>query len=600
MASTVNNFTIAVGTVNGTGSASSNAVLAKSLFRMGVPVAAKNLFPSNIAGLPTWFLIRLTEEGYQCRSENREVVVAMNPSTLVEDIASVAPGGVLLLDESVRKKEDIERDDITCFAVPFVEISREHAPDVRLRKLLANMVYVGVVSHLLDLDKDTVMEAIADQFSKKEKVVSLNQKVVQAGMDYAAEHLDRSTVPFKVEVREQSEKKLFIEGNTSMAMGALMGGCTVVAWYPITPSSGFCEEFIRLATEYRTDGEEKRFADVQAEDELASLGLVLGAGWAGARAMTATAGPGIALMGEFAGFGYYAEIPAVIFDVQRVGPSTGMPTRTQQSDVQLCAHLSHGDTEHVLLLPSGPEELYEFGQLAFDLAERLQTPIFVLTDLDMGMNSWMCKPLEYPEKGFDRGKVLDMEGLKKMESFNRYKDVDDDGIPYRTLPGTPHPLAPYFTRGSGHTTAAEYTEDPVEYQEVVDRIKKKIEGSVQWTPAPVEGGDAKADLGILHFGSTSFAVEEAMNLLSAEGIETRDLRIRAFPLHDEVVEFVQSCKVVFVAEQNRDGQLADLVRLKVPGSAGKIKKVLYYGGLPMAAGPIVEGVKANLEEPVRA
>lgn len=596
----INDFTINVATVNGSGSASSNTILAKSIFRMGVPVAPKNLFPSNIAGLPTWFVIRVSEKGYRCRSGSQQVLVALNAATAAKDVADIAPGGVLFVDEALPQAKAPGRDDVTVFSVPFAALAKDFAPDPRLRKLLANMVYVGVLTHMLELDEQVVMAVVEDQFAGKPKVVKLNQDVVRAGIAYAKEHYDPAQCPFRVERRDLTRDQLFVEGNAAAAMGCLMAGATFLAWYPITPSSSLCEEFIALAKKHRVDAQtgEHRYAAVQAEDELASLGLVLGAGWAGARSFTSTSGPGISLMAEFAGFGYYAEIPAVVFDVQRVGPSTGMPTRTQQGDITLCRFLSHGDTEHIVLLPAGPEELYAIGQQAFDVAERYQTPVFVLTDLDMGMNYWLCDPLPYPERGLDRGKVLDEAGLKKAASFARYKDVDGDGIPWRTLPGTHDSKAPYFTRGSGHTERAEYTEDAAEYQTVVDRIKRKIDGSVRDLPPPVVEGDPRCDVGILHYGSTRYAVDEARDVLAAEGLETRALRVRALPLHEQVVDFVQSCRVVYVVEQNRDGQMADLVRLKVPGSAGRIQKVLYYAGLPLAAEPIVQAVRAGAREPV--
>lgn len=594
-ASAINDFTINVATVNGSGSASSNTILAKSIFRMGVHVAPKNLFPSNIAGLPTWFLIRVTEKGYKCRSGTTEVGIALNAQTVADDVAGVAPGGVLIIDEKIAGK--VDREDITVFAVPFAELAKPFAPDPRLRKLLANMVYVGVAAHLLGLDEAVVNAVVAEQFSGKQKVVQLNQDVVAKGLEYAREHFDAASCPFKVETRDLTKGLMLMEGNTAAALGCLMGGCTFVGWYPITPSSSLCEETIKLAKRFRVDAQGKSaFASAQAEDELASLGLVLGAGWAGARSMTATAGPGISLMAEFAGFGYYAEIPGVVFDVQRVGPSTGMPTRTQQGDVRLCRYLSHGDTGHIVLLPAGCEELYEISQQAFDLAERYQTPVFVLSDLDMGMNLWETGELAYPEQDFDRGKVLDKAALEQVEEFARYKDVDGDGVPYRTLPGTRHPKAPYFTRGSGHTETAAYTEDSEEYQVVLDRIQKKIDGSVRHTPKPVLTGKADAPVGIIHYGSTAFAMDEAVDALDAEGLETRQLRIRALPLHDEVVEFVNSCKVVYVAEQNRDGQMADLIRLHMPEAADKIRKIRYYAGMPLSAAPIIDAVRAGAPE----
>jgi 2-oxoglutarate ferredoxin oxidoreductase subunit alpha len=593
-----NEFTLNIATVNGSGSASSNTILAKSIFRMGVPVAPKNLFPSNIAGLPTWFVIRVSELGWKARTGRNDLVIALNAETIVQDHEAVSEGGVLLAEEKVLKKVAELRDDITIVSCPMADLAKPHAPDPRLRKLLANMVYVGVATELMNLDHEVVMQTIADQFSGKQKVVKLNQDVVKEGIDWARANLPADIVAPTVETRDLTAGKLLIEGNTAAALGCLMGGCTFTGWYPITPSTSVCEELIAFADAFRTDeaSGEVRFASVQAEDELASLGLVLGAGWAGARAMTATSGPGISLMAEFAGFGYYAEIPAVVFDVQRVGPSTGMPTRTQQGDLTLCHFLSHGDTKHIVLMPAGPEELYELSQQAFDLAERYQTPVFVMTDLDMGMNLWMSDPLPYPERDFDRGKVLDKEALEQIGEFHRYADPDGDGVPYRTLPGTRHPKAPYFTRGSGHTAKAEYTEDSDQYKEVVDRIRVKIEGSISNTPKPVVGGDDASKVGIIHWGSTRYAVDEARAELTEEGIATRDLRVRALPLHDEVIAFVDACDVVYVAEQNRDGQLADILRLKVPGSAGKIRKINYYAGMPMSARPVVEAVRAGARE----
>lgn len=592
----VNDFTISVATVNGSGSASSNTILAKTIFRMGVPVAPKNFFPSNIAGLPTWFLIRVTEAGWQSATGQRDVVIAVNAATATDDIKTLSPGGVLIIDEKLPQANDLGRDDIIVFKVPMAEIAKDFAPDPRLRKLLTNMVYVGVATHLLGLDHDAVERAVRDQFSNKEKVVRLNLDVVDAGIAYAAEHFDAASCPFKVESRDLTSGKMMIEGNTAAALGALMGGCSFVSWYPITPSSSLCEEFIEFCRNHRRDGDVAHYAAIQAEDELASIGLLLGAGWAGARAMTATAGPGISLMSELAGFGYYAEIPGVIVDVQRVGPSTGMPTRTQQGDISSCLNLSHGDTGHILLLPAGPVELYEQTAQAFDLAERYQTPVFVMSDLDMGMNLWISERFEYLDKPFDRGKVLDVEQLKQVEDFRRYADVDGDGVPYRTLPGTHHPKAPYFTRGSGHNESAGYTEDGAEFKVIVDRLKRKIENAVKDLPRPVHEGEG--EVGILHYGSSRYAVDEARVRLEQAGLKTRSLRLRALPLHDEVVDFVNECRVTYVVEQNRDGQVADVLRLKVPGSAGKIQKVLHYDGSPIPAGVVERAILAAEREPV--
>jgi 2-oxoglutarate ferredoxin oxidoreductase subunit alpha len=597
-ASAINDFTINVATVNGSGSASSNTILAKTIFRMGVHVAPKNLFPSNIAGMPTWFLVRVSEKQYLARSGTTEVLVAMNAATASKDIAELDAGAVLFIDEALPQATTHGRDDIRVFVVPFAKIAKGFAPDPRLRKLLANMVYVGVLTEMLSLDLEAVNQVIADQFGGKEKVVNLNRQVVAAGINFAKEHFDSDQCPYSVESRDQTQDKILIEGNQAAALGCLMGGCTFVGWYPITPSSSVCEGLIDLFHKYRVDKDtgEHRFAAVQAEDELASIGQVLGAGWAGARAMTATSGPGISLMGEFAGFGYFAEIPGVVFDIQRAGPSTGLPTRTQQGDIAMCRHLSHGDTEHILLIPAGPEEIYDFSRRAFDYAERFQTLIFVLSDLDQGMNLLISDRLEYPTEAFDRGKVLDKEGLEKAGEFARYKDVDGDGVPYRTLPGTRHPLAPYFTRGSGHDENANYTEDGEVHTAMVDRLKRKIDGAIAFTPKPNIFGDLDADVGVIHYGSTRSAVTEARHRLAAEGIRMRSMRVRSVPLHDEVIEFVRSCKVIYMIEQNRDGQMADLLIVKAPELAAKVKKVLYYGGMPMSAQPIVDAVMSSVKE----
>ncbi|MHC5210857.1 MAG: 2-oxoacid:acceptor oxidoreductase subunit alpha [Planctomycetota bacterium] len=594
----INDFSLAVATANGSGSASSNTILAKTIFRMGVPVAPKNFFPSNIAGLPTWYVVRVSEAGWRARSGRRDFSVAFNAATAVDDIAQVPSGGVLLIDEGLPQSGKVGRDDITVYSIPAGKIAKEFGPDPRLRKLLANMVYVGAVSELLGLDPEVLKGTVADQFANKEKVVKLNQDVMDAGAKYARENFDRSLCPYRVEARDLTRDQILIEGNMASALGALMSGATFVAWYPITPSSSICENFIDLCREHRVDKQtgEQRYAQIQAEDELASIGMVLGASWAGARSFTATAGPGISLMSEFVGFGYYAEVPAVIIDVQRVGPSTGMPTRTQQSDIKSCYRLSHGDSEHIVLLPSGPAELYEQTAQAFDLAERYQTPVFVLSDLDMGMNIWVSDPLPYLDRPLDRGMVLDKQALGQVKGFARYADADGHGIPQRTLPGTHHPDAPYFTRGSGHTSTAAYTEDAEEYKEVLDRLTRKIKGSVRHTPRPVIEGEGS--IGLIHFGSSSFAVDEARAVLGGEGLATRSLRLRALPLHDEVTEFVRACKTIYVVEQNRDAQLADIVRLAVPDCAMRIRSILEYGGLPLSASVVVDALRVARKEPV--
>ena len=459
----VNDFSINVATVNGSGSQSANSVLLRSIFGMGVPVSGKNLFPSNIAGLPTWYTIRASKDGYVARRRSSEVLVALNPETAKDDMLALPAGAAAIYEEGMNLKQ--YRDDVICYPVPFDKITAAVCSEAKLRKLVKNMVYVGVVANLLHLDLDIIEESVRKQFSKKQKVFDLNFGAVKAGFEYAQEKLVKQD-PFAIEAMDRTKGKIIIDGNAACGMGAVFAGVTVVAWYPITPSTSLIEATADLLKKYRVTPEGKAtFAVVQAEDELAAIGMVLGAGWAGARSMTSTSGPGISLMAEFAGLGYYAEIPGVIFDVQRTGPSTGMPTRTQQGDVLSTAFLSHGDTKHVLLFPGSVKECFEFGGQAFDLAERLQTPVFVLSDLDLGMNNWMSEQFDYPQKPLDRGKVLSAEELNRLGGFARYTDVDGDAIGWRTLPGTDHPKASYFTRGSGHNAKAGYTEKPDEYQE---------------------------------------------------------------------------------------------------------------------------------------
>src|SRR3974390_1795100 len=467
-----NDFSINVATVNGSGSQSANSVLLKSIFGMGVPVSGKNLFPSNIAGLPTWYIIRASKDGYVARTRDAEFVVALNPETAKSDAIALPAGGVAIYEENLNLKQ--YRDDIVCYPVPFDKITAAICPEAKLRKLVKNMVYVGVVAQLLSIDLGVVEQSVKKQFAKKQKVFDLNFGAVKAGFDYAAQKLAKQD-PFVIERMNQTAGKIIIDGNAACGMGAVFAGVSVVAWYPITPSTSLIEATADLLKKFRVTPEGKAtFAVVQAEDELAAIGMVLGAGWAGARSMTATSGPGISLMAEFTGLGYYAELPGVIFDVQRTGPSTGMPTRTSQADLLSTVFLSHGDTKHPIYLPGSVKECFEFGYEAFDLSERLQTPVFVLTDLDLGMNNWMSDPFEYPEKPLDRGKGLTAEDLEGLGGFARYRDVDGDGTGWRTLPGTMHPKAAYFTRGSGHNDSAGYTEKPDEYQAVMDRLGREV------------------------------------------------------------------------------------------------------------------------------
>lgn len=580
----VNDFSIQVATVNGSGSQSANSVLMRSIFQMGVPVSGKNLFPSNIAGLPTWFTIRASKDGYIARKAEIDFMVAMNPKTAREDALIIEKGGALLAEESLGLR-DI-RSDITYYGVPFSKLSAELSPDVRLRKLLANMLYVGVMAHLLEIDSSEVESAIRKQFTSKSKAAELNVKAVRLGNQYAREKLAK-TDPYRVERMNKTDGKIIIDGNSAAAMGAMFGGCTVVTWYPITPSSSLVEQLIDYMKQYRIDPETGKatFAIVQSEDELAALGMALGAGWAGARSMTATSGPGISLMSEFSGLAYFAEIPAVVWDIQRIGPSTGLPTRTSQGDILSTFLLSHGDTRHILLLPATVEECFRFAQEAFNLAERFQTVVFCMSDLDLGMNNWMSDPFDYPDDiPIDRGKVLSAEDLERLGRFSRYLDTDGDGVPHRTLPGTRHQAAAYFTRGSGHNEHAEYTERPEDFVRLMDRLSKKFDTVREFVPRPVVEKGPAGSLGIIAYGSTHHAIGESRDQLQEEfGISTDYLRLRALPFTREVRAFIAAHERVYVVEQNRDAQMRDLLRLEYPEMAIRLRSVRHYNGIPIDA-----------------
>src|SRR5579871_1762286 len=535
----VNDFSINVATVNGSGSQSANSVLLKSIFGMGIPVSGKNLFPSNIAGLPTWYTIRASKDGYVARKRTSEVLIALNADTAKQDALDLPTGGVAIYEENLNLKQ--YRDDIVCYPVPFDKLTAAVCPEAKLRKLVRNMVYVGVAAQLLSIDLTVIEAGLRKQFAKKLKVFDLNFGAIKAGYDYSAQHFTKQD-PYVLEHMNQTAGKIVIDGNAACGMGAVFAGVTVVAWYPITPSTSLIEATADLLKKLRVTPEGKAtFAVVQAEDELAAVGMVLGAGWAGARSMTATSGPGISLMAEFSGLGYFAEIPGVIFDVQRTGPSTGMPTRTSQADLLSTAFLSHGDTKQVILLPGSVRECFDFGHDAFDIAERLQTPVFVLTDLDLGMNNWMSDPFAYPDKPLDRGKVLTAEDLNRLGGFARYRDVDGDAIGWRTLPGTPHPKAAYFTRGSGHHSAAAYTEKPDEYLAVMDRLLRKFENARKLVPAPVLVKDGASKVGVIAYGTTDSAMRESLDQIEKEhGFRADYLRIRAYPFAHEVHDFVAS------------------------------------------------------------
>jgi 2-oxoglutarate/2-oxoacid ferredoxin oxidoreductase subunit alpha len=592
----VNNMSIQVATVNGSGSQSSNTVLLRTIFQMGVPVSGKNLFPSNIAGLPTWYTIRANKHGYVARKKEIDFLVAMNQETARDDVMSLKPGAAVLYDEPLKLSS--MRDDLIFYSVPFDKIVAPVCPEAKLRKLVKNMIYVGVVAKLLDLDMAEVDKALRKQFAKKVKAANLNLAAVQAGFDYASASLTKGD-PFRIERMDKNHGKIIIDGNAASALGCVFAGCTVLSWYPITPSSSLAENMIEYLKRFRIGPDGKAtFAVVQAEDELAAIGMVIGASWAGARAMTTTSGPGISLMSEFAGLAYYAEIPAVVWDIQRVGPSTGLPTRTSQGDILSTALLSHGDTKHIMLFPTSPHECFEMAMDAFNLAEKFQTPVFVMSDLDLGMNNWMSDPFPYPDKPIDRGKVLSKEDLDKLGGFGRYKDVDGDAIGYRTLPGTKHPAAAYFTRGSGHNAQGNYSERPEDYENNMERLRRKFENVRAVAPSPVIESMPNAEIGIIAFGTTHWALTESRDQLRDEHkLATDYLRIRAFPFSHEVADFVRSHKRVYVVEQNRDAQMFSLLRIDLDNElVAKLRSVARLDGLPIDARSVTDEIAAMEEK----
>jgi 2-oxoglutarate/2-oxoacid ferredoxin oxidoreductase subunit alpha len=584
----VNDMSIQVATVNGSGSQSSNTVLLRSIFQMGVPVSGKNMFPSNIAGLPTWYTIRANKNGYIGRKKEIDFLVAMNPETATEDTMSLAPGASVLYDEPLQLHK--LRNDLIFYSVPYDKIVAQVCPEAKLRKLVKNMVYVGVVACLLTIDMNEVEKAIRKQFAKKVKAANLNLAAAQAGFEYAKANLQKRGV-FYIERMDKTAGKIIIDGNSAAALGCMFAGCTVVTWYPITPSSSLVETMIDYMKEYRIGPDGKAtFAIVQAEDELAAIGMVIGAGWAGARSMTATAGPGISLMSEFAGLAYYVEVPGVIWDIQRVGPSTGLPTRTSQGDILSTAFLSHGDTKHILLIPSSVEECFTMATEAFNLAEQFQTLVFVMSDLDLGMNNWMSDPFQYPSTPINRGKVLGKEDLDKLGGFARYKDVDGDGIGYRTLPGTPHPAAAYFSRGSGHNERAQYSERADDFENNMERLNRKFETARSFVPRPelTKGNNAK--IGIIGYGTSHWGITESRDQLRDEyQIETDYLRLRAYPFTREVHEFIEQHEHIYVVEQNRDAQMLSLLKLDVkPELITRLRSIAHITGLPLDARSITD------------
>lgn len=591
----VNDFSIQVATANGSGSQTANTVLMRAIFQMGVPVSGKNLFPSNISGLPTWFTIRASHKGFIGRKKEYDFLVAMNPETAREDVEKLQPGGAAVYDEPLGL--DKIRADVALYPVPFDKLVGPVCPEAKLRKLVRNMIYDGVVAHLLGIDFDEMRKALVKQFGpKKQKAADLNWGAVLAGKEFAEKNLPKQD-RFFIEPMNRTQGKIIIDGNTAAALGCVFAGVTVLTWYPITPSSSLAEPLIAYLERLRVDEEsgQATFAVIQAEDELAAVGMAIGAGWAGARSMTCTSGPGISLMSEFIGLAYYAEIPVVIIDVQRVGPSTGLPTRTMQGDTLKNAVVSHGDTFHPILFPCSPEECFSMAQDAFDLAELYQTPVMMNTDLDLGMNNWMADPFTYPEKPQVRGKVLTAEDLNRLGGFARYRDVDGDGIPYRTLPGTNHPAAGYFTRGTGHNDAAAYSEREDDFISNMDRLTRKFEGLPNHLPPDEVAINPRARVGLLCCGTSRYAMDESQDQLAQEkGLETSRIRVLAFPFGAAVEEFIDRHDRVYVIDQNRDGQLLGLLKLRLSVErVAKLRSVRYYGGLPLDARTVTDSIAAQ-------
>ncbi len=600
----INDFVVKFATVNGSGSASANGIFAKTLFRMGIPVSPKNIFPSNIQGLPTWYEVRVSEAGYLARREGIDLMVAMNPQTYREDLGEVVPGGWLLYDSTLPRVWP--RDDIAILGVPIAEMCAAKWQDARQRQLFKNMVYVGALTALLDIDMEVLKGTVADQLKGKEKLIAANMEAVALGRDYALRHFD-CPLPIRVRHAEGAKGKILVSGNDAAGLGAIYAGATVCAWYPITPSTSLAEAYERYAKRMRVTKDGRRlYGIVQAEDELAAIGVAIGGGWNGARSFTATSGPGISLMSEFLGLAYFAEVPVVLFNVQRGGPSTGMPTRTQQSDIISCAYASHGDTKHVLLFPSNPTECFSLGAQAFDLAERLQTPVIVMSDLDIGMNDWVTDAFAWNDAHVhDRGKVLSAEQLEKFKElkgrdWGRYQDVDGDAVPYRTLPGTHPTKGAFFTRGTSHDESARYTEDGRIHARVLDRIRRKFETAQALVPKPeVTIRDKSGKTGLVYFGSTAPAVREALDALEREGIKVNALRIKAFPFTRDVVSFCAMHERVFVVEQNRDAQMRSLLMTEADVPGAKLIPALNYDGMPLTA-EFVRGSVMTRLQPAKA
>jgi 2-oxoglutarate ferredoxin oxidoreductase subunit alpha len=586
----VNDFSLVVATINGTGSQTSNMALLRALFRMGIPVNGKNLFPSNIQGLPTWFTIRVNTDGHSARRERNQILVTMNEATYEEDLAYLDPGGVCFFPDTFKVKAT--RPDVLCYPMPVKKLVQEAAPPKHLRDYVRNMVYVGVVAEMLGIELKEIRGALETHFRGKKAPIELNMGIVEQAAAWARENLTKKD-PYVVRRDDQTSGLILIDGNTAAALGAIYGGVTFAAWYPITPASSLADgvnEFLpRLRQDKKTD--DATCAVLQAEDEISAIGMAIGAGWAGARAMTSTSGPGISLMAEFAGLAFFAEVPVVIWDVQRMGPSTGLPTRTSQGDILFVRFLGHGDTKQTILLPGTMDECFEFGWKAFDIAERLQMPVFVLSDLDLGMNLWMSEPFDYPDQPMDRGKVLSAEDLERIGEFSRYRDVDGDGIAYRTIPGTDHPLAAWFARGTGHDEDAIYSERPEVWQQNMERLWRKLETVRDYMPEPIiDQGRKPAKVGIIAYGSTDPAVQEARHRLSEQGLKTDYMRLRSIPFTSETEAFVREHERIYVIEMNHDGQMRQLLQLEYPEHAAKLQSLTHNNGIPLTAKWITEAV----------
>src|SRR5690349_16956188 len=594
----VNDFAVKLANVNGTGSASANGLLMQAIFRMGIPVCGKNLFPSNIQGLPTWYEIRVNKDGYAARALDYDLMVAMNSQTYDRDIKEVRPGGYLLYDSSWPLDPELHREDITFLGVPLAELCNRNFEDPRTRILMKNIAYAGAMVATLDIDMDVVNALLDEKFAGKKALRESNNKALLLGYEYAREHFE-CPLPFRLEKMDANRDKILIDGNTATALGALYAGCTVAAWYPITPATSVMDAFKGFCEQYRKDPEtgKNNYLILQAEDELAAIGMVIGAAWNGARSFTSTAGPGISLMNELLGLAYYAEIPAVIIDVERVGPSTGMPTRTQQGDLLECAYASHGDTKHILLFPSNPAECFELAPVAFDLAERFQTPVFLMSDLDIGMNDWVVPRLKWDDSYKpNRGRVLSAEELEKMAKFQRYTNEDENYVAARTLPGV-HPKGSFFTRGSGHNKFGGYTETPDEYREVMDRLLLKHKAAAKHVPPPVIIRRAEPQFGVITLGGCDLAVREALDLLSEQGVVADFLRIRGFPFDESIEAFLAEHDFCFIVEQNRDAQLRSLLTLETGVAKEKLRSILVYGGFPLSAKHVINGILNSLGVP---